>query len=335
MERFTRIERDAARGGAVRAEIVAPDNSRQARTTFVYDGFGRPVERIGGDGVRHRAGYTRAGEIAWLASLRATAEPLSASVRYDPDLADPALISLVRFERDRLGRLVAEREAWFEDAPGGRRLLGQNGWRVTTFTRDEAAGRLEIVDTAGGVTTIEQDLLGRESRRILRDRLTILTNQWSGDGLAMVATIAPSVFAGGSAERRLRFTPFGALAAVEDASRVLLEAGYDRMGRLETERTRDRTMRYRYDQFGRMVEAVRETAAGPSPYLRVFHNRLGAPRRRIDGDGREVQWEYDHANRPFRLQYPDGTALTTYYDVGSNRPERTTDRSAESEELPL
>lgn len=234
-------------------------------------------------------------------------------------------------ETDRLGRLVAERQA------GG----------ATILTRYDLCGRVvEQVDPAGGLTRIERDAGGRVAA-VVRPSGARRTHTFDHCGrLVEITDEAGSTTrlrydADGRLVEQVLPTGESATTTYDECGRVLSSRtpgvgtttyAYDRAGRLVgTHDPRQGRREFRYDAAGQMVEAV-DAKGGVTRYGYDVNGRVvsitaptGAVTRReydamnhlvaeTDPLGRRTTAGYDAAGRQVWQQDPDGERVEWSYD---------------------
>jgi RHS repeat-associated protein len=150
------------------------------------------------------------------------------------------------FERDRLGRVVAEKQndrtiRYAYDDRGRRAERIMPGGETTRYFYD-ILGALSAVDHDGHKLAIERDMLGRETRKhVYQGQVDIQSAYDAMDRLAEQRVVAPAP-AGGSAhtvlsQRRWSYDGNGRVRQIDDV--------------------RSGTTQYQYDSIGQLIEAKR------------------------------------------------------------------------------
>jgi len=192
------------------------------------------------------------------------------------------------FERDRFGRLIAERqngrEIRYEYDDRGRRAARVLPGGETTRYRYDLLGALAAVDHDGHRVTIERDRLGREIRKHVHAGAVDIQSAYDAmDRLVDQRVTAPEPGGGAPrilAERRWHHDPLGRVSQIDDA----------RWG----------TTHYRYDAIGQLVQAVR------GRHSEIFEYDVTGSLQNILSDlgqaGRVAPWELRTGNILTRTQ---------------------------------
>jgi RHS repeat-associated protein len=150
------------------------------------------------------------------------------------------------FERDRLGRVVAEKQndrtiRYAYDDRGRRAERIMPGGETTRYFYD-ILGALSAVDHDGHKLSIERDVLGRETRKhVYQGQVDIQSAYDAMDRLAEQRVVAPAPAGGGAhtvlSQRRWSYDGNGRVRQIDDA--------------------RSGTAQYQYDSIGQLIEAKR------------------------------------------------------------------------------
>jgi RHS repeat-associated protein len=314
-------------------------------TRFVHDLLGNVVEKrrrvLGGAGAAEDAAAH------WETVASFSYDPagrLTAAVNADAD---------VRFERDPLGRVVAETRdgqtvtSVFDRA--GRRVRRTTPSGADAVWEYDAAGRPVTMTTAGRSVVFGHDPAGREIERRIGDAL--LTQAFDDDHRLVEQTLTVASAAGpddvgvrpgGVAQRRsYRYRADGHLVAVTDLLNGTREFDVDLAGRItgvHDPSMRGWAERYAYDQAGNVTNAAwpavpGDGALGVREYTGTVIRRAGdihyehdaggrVTRRRhrtLSGTVREWRYAWDGDDRLTEVVTPDGARWQYRYDAFGRR----------------
>ncbi|AUX40055.1 uncharacterized protein SOCE26_014510 [Sorangium cellulosum] len=344
---------------------------------FAYDAAGRVTAERTFDGRTLEYRYAESGRLARIdypdGSFRAFAhDPLGNLVRDDtPDgpisferdrmgrLLSAAVEQgtpqpiVTRFERDALGRVVAERQGdrtlrYGYDARGRRAARVMPDGATTRYHYD-ALDELLGVEHEGHTLAIERDALGRErARGDAGGRFSIRSDYDAMDRLIeqRVDVRAPGAAAPSVAvRRRWHYDALGRAAQVEDGRQGATTYRYDAIGQLVEARRGSRREVFEYDAAGsltRMLDGLEASAtadeedAGPPAWEVAEGNRLlrtdrasyGYDRqgrrilKREPGGGpepRQTEYAWDCRDRLREVKLPSGVRVTFAYDAFGRR----------------
>jgi len=302
---------------------VATVDGRGLRTTWQYDGFGRPVVERRPDGSQVRTGYDSVGQVVWQAAYSTAPSPLYRA----PQFGEPGLLAAVELHYDLRGRLDEARQ-WHFDPQGN--AIG-DGLSRTTYSYDEVARTVTVTDDLGRTTRTRADGAGRGVELRLPDGSLIATAFL--DGGRTVRTARPSI--GGTVVETSTLTATGQVAE----STVLAGGVARSMGStswqdpflpgVTVSATGVVTTPY-YDAFERISAVTSEIPGARGETLKLAYDRDGQLATRTSDAGGSDQgatwaFAYDALGRLIREIDPAGAATSTEYVRATDLVEATTD----------
>jgi RHS repeat-associated protein len=314
LQTVRKLEYDAS-GHLVRAV----DGSGIA-TTFVNDGFGRPIDVIDATGNHFRRGYDSRGRVAWEAAYSA---PPPAYAQPTGLASSVPLLSMVEYQYDNLDRTTRVSRWHFVGAqsvtPGKLKI-------DTVTTYDDAHGSVSVSVDGKPPTVSQYDGAGRLISRKLPDG-QVISGAWKETPTGDQATWT---FNGPDGLPRTRIESYddaGVLVQVQDgAGNTSLAASVDDDWR-EATRTVGGTMTTsrQYDAFGR-VQSVTELATPSARTLAYAFDGNDRVAAVVDGNQSRTSYVYDGLDRLRQTIYPDGKLNATRGFIdGSGRPHDTVD----------
>jgi len=290
-------------------------------TTFINDGFGRPIDAIDAKGNHFRKGYDSRGRVVWEAAYG----PNAPSYERPTGLSSSVpLLSMVEYEYDNLDRIRKVSNWHF----AGAQPVTPGKLKIDTITTYDDVHSTVSVSVDGRAPTVSRyDGVGRLISRTLPDGLTI-TGDWKE--LAPTGDQVTWTFTGADGKPRTRIETHndaGALVQVQDgAGNVLVSTSFDDEWR-EATRTVGGTLTStrQFDAFGRLLSE----GDGANPSLRSqTYGYDGDDRVHtiIDANKSTTTYFYDGLDRLRQTLYPDGKLVASRNFVdGSNRPHDVTD----------
>ncbi len=342
---FEVVSRSAvAADGRLLAAVEAPTSvgPDRADTTvhLDYDGFGRLIRRRHASGAVERWGYDGFDRTVWEAVFSPVPGTTLPSVGALEDAApstalgtlDPTLASYVAYDYDDDHRVTQRRTLWFTREPS-LVMLGSDGWQRETWEYLDAARMMAATDGNGETTWEHYDALGRVDRVMLADGVTVVARyEYRDGGQTVVVRITDGSVPSGERVETHRFTPWGALEAIEDAQGRSLWLGYyDELGALRYEYGPLEGFEYRYDDFGRRVSTSRRVSMGVfEPFESLGYSAAGRLLTYADAAQRKTHWRRDRLGRVHETRLPSGGAEGTSYFAGTGLPRLSTHRGGES-----
>lgn len=300
--------------------IESPSGSVEA---FSYDVMGRLVSESDGAGSEVRYGYDAVGNVSSKSHSQEGAQPVS----YAFDAAGRVIgrtdaTGTASFERDELGRLVAEenglgqRLGYSYDAMGNLASVSYPNGEQVAYSYD-AAGSLTAVDAPEGAYRYAYDALGRPTS-LSRPDGTSTAYAYGADGnVAQVENIGPD---GGVLSR------FG--YSYDAEGRISSEASMVR----DTGGAEHATARaFGYDGLGR-VSSVDAAGTDGTYSERYSYDGAGNRTRLVrTGDGAdEVRYSYDADDRLVREESASHGTTTYSYDAAGQLVSKRSDGDGET-----
>ena len=346
------LERDAL------GEVSADRGFDGERRVYFRDAAGQ-VEKVllPGDRWTHLA-YDAMGRVTEVRHYDGTTE----RYEYDPDgsLTVAANDDVeVLFERDALGRVVAERvgevEVRSHYGPGGMRDLVESSLGARQAVLYDALGEVESLHHGPAAVQevyrqqlrFARDPLGAELGRQLPGGVELL---WSRDASGK-PTARRTVRRQPGARpielnaRGYRWRGEDQIAAIIDAAAGPRFFDHDSRGRLVRERrpgespiAADRIVHRLMDAVGNIYRSPdgSDRRYGPGGRLeeaegtRYEHDELGNLTAKIEPDGREWRYEWNGAGMLTKVERPDGQCVGFEYDVFARRTKKTVFRQDSS-----
>ena len=302
-------------------QVVTRSNGAGQIIELVRDQLGNVVEKRTAEGTT-TFGYDPAGRL-----LRATSPEVD-----------------LRFERDSLGRVLAEirdgqRVTSAYDVLG-RRTHRRTPSGVESRWEYDAGHRPTALHTGGATVTFAHDAAGRETRRAV-GRLA-LTQSWDANHRLLSQTVTASPATGAPAlvaERAYRYQADGYLTGIVDQVTGERQLELDRAGRITTVSAADWTERYAYDEAGNLTSATWPdtgddgAARGERQYTGTLIRQAGNIRYEHDAAGRmTLRQRKERSTKPSTWRYtwnsddrltgvttPDGTRWRYRYDALGRR----------------
>ncbi|WP_437969074.1 DUF6531 domain-containing protein [Sorangium sp. So ce260] len=348
-------------------------NPKEEIYEFAYDAAGRVTAERTFDGRVLRYGYAPTGLLARIdypdGSFREFSydslgnivreDATDGNIAFDRDgmgrLLNAAIEqdgqrNVTRFERDELGRLVAETQGgWtlrYEYDPRGRRTLRTMPDGSTTRYMYGALDDLIRVEHDGHTLTIERDALGRDrARGDIEGRFSIRSEYDAMDRIVEQRVDARAPGGGAPAvavQRRWRYDALGRVNMVEDSRWGATAYRHDSIGQLLEMQRRSHRDVFEYDAAGslsRLVDALDQESASAEQQARweiaPGNVLLGADRARYVYDQRgrrRLKLEQAEAPEPERTEYvwdcrdrlrevklPSGERIAFSYDAFGRR----------------
>jgi RHS repeat-associated protein len=308
------------------AKIAYPDRSYR---TFTTDRAGLLIGEQGSDGSALTFQRDRVGRL-----LRAVMDDGREQVD-------------TTFERDALGRLVAERQgdrAVASTYDGrGRRVTRVMPNGATTRYAYDAADALIAVDHQGHTLAIERDVLGRETKVSAGHAGVTIQSQYDPmDRLIEQRATAPSPGENVPAvlvQRQWQYDRAGRVSRIDDGRWGATMYKYDRLGQLLEAGSGGRREVFTYDPAGSLVQALDRMSAGRAQDWKVAPGNLltstGSARYAYDKRGRRVgklvveprggsegaqtSYVWDCRDRLREVTLADGSRVLMTYDALGRR----------------
>ncbi|WP_416904807.1 DUF6531 domain-containing protein [Micromonospora echinospora] len=328
--------------------LVAETDFNGRSRTYTHDAAGQLVARANGAGQHVDLARDVLGNVVEMRAAEGTT-----TFRYDPvgrllHAASPDVD--LRFERDQLGRVLAEirdgqRVTLTYDVLGRRTHRRTPSGLESTWEYD-AGHRPVVLNTGGQTLRFTHDAAGRETRRSVG--ALVLTQTWDPNHrlLSQALTARPAVDADDRsgvpelvAHKAYRYRADGYLIDIADQLTGERRLELDRAGRITAVRATDWTERYAYDGAGNLASATwpdagdDEAARGEREYTGTLIRRAGNIRYEHDAAGRVVlqqrkerstkpsTWRctWDSDDRLVGVTTPDGTRWRYRYDALGRR----------------
>lgn len=289
---------------------VAMVDGRGLRTTWTYDGFGRPIIERRPDTSEVRTGYDVLGNVVWQAVYHA-----GVSMPYRaPTWGDTGLLAVTELRYDIRNRPLEEvRWHFTPQGPVG------DGYARTTYLYDELYRTVTVTDDLGRATQIRTDGAGRPVQIRLPDNSLISTAFL--DGGRTVRTTRNAVGGQVVEIETLAATGVTTETAIEVAGvrRVTSSTSWlDPFLPALSRSLSGAVTTPRYDAFDRVVGSTVTMPDGIGERVEVVRDRDGRVLARTsfatpDASGSKWTFEYDALGRVVRMLDPAGAATGTDY----------------------
>jgi RHS repeat-associated protein len=286
------------------------------KTTFVTDGFGRPIEEHAPTGAVARRGFDRQGHVVWEAIM----QPVMWSMPYaKPQPDNYQVVSMGEYAFDHLGRTTSVTRYHLEDHTP---VIKTVDYRDTQRT---------VVETETGFTTTSVfDGAGRPVSKTIPDGSTA-TTQYLGDSGSTAFTVTPTNNpAKPNAVVQVVHDGMGFIRiAYDDQKTVLHTESHDIEGHLisSTDLAGNAVTTYGYDGFGRLQTETRVFDTQPTTTATYGYDRDDRRTRVADARGNATVFAYDGLDRVSVKTDPTGKSASFVYDPGSARILKQTDPS--------
>lgn len=284
------------------SDVAAMVDAEGARTTFLFDAFGRPAGELRPDGVRLDLSLDAAGRV--VREVLAAPDPVTGVVQRHAE---------TRYERDGAGRVIRQHHHLFgAGQPVGERILTRR------FDYDEGSRIVREEAPDGAVVTSAFDGLGRLVRMVDADQQA---TTWTYDDALSQYTLtrhfegedANGAPAQASVAETFRWGPRGELVAHSDAAGAA--SVYERDSRGAVTRTRHETgadVVQAYSLHGDLVQ-VTQSAGALVSVVKMERDAVGGLARLTDPNGAVIDWTYDALGR--RVAERRGAAVRSFaYD---------------------
>ncbi len=268
------------------AAIELPDGSEWR---FAHDALSRLRETTDPTG----AVWTREHDATGALTTTTSPDGEQRTARTDPRTGTAEVVAgpvTAGMRFDKLGRLVASVR------PDGS----------TVLTRYDDCGRaVELVDAAGGLTTVERDAAGRVVA-VTRPGGGVVT--YEHDACGRPAAVVDEL----GARTTMTYDADGRVVAQTLPTGEEATWAYDACGRVTRRRVPGvGTTQVTYDAVGRVVES-RDPQLGRR---RFRYDAAGQLVEAVDGNGGTTRWEYDANGRAVRVVHPDGGTTLREFDA--------------------
>jgi RHS repeat-associated protein len=299
-----------------RDNLIATTDSTGASTTQSYDVMGRPTWTFDGDGTWTRNEYDAAGQLTAVFTPSSDGDRYEERTSYIYD-ADGLRTAVIEPRGNVPGAVPADYTTTYAYDAAGNQTASTDPLGNTTAITYDAAGRPTVTtDPAGGAITTQYDALGRVTQVLsATGNPTSYTYDDTGNLLSTTDPLG----------RTTTHTYDGAgnvLTTTDPLNRVTAMA-YDDAGRLSetvkpsgtrTSEADDGTIRYQYDEAGRVTRLSFSDGSPPREYTYSAAGRLLNATRADDGiAAAEIELVYDDAGRVTGVTRTGPTSSTATY----------------------